>query len=216
MSRIFSVVCTLLLVAAFTPSTTRADTVFITSGTLTVTGPQGGPNFILFGNNFFAVGGGERGASGPQITCSACTSGSFVTVFGNFVGSSLGGGAIIFNGVDHSGGFAGAFSLTGPPLEIPFSLSNISVTSPFVFSGRLISCPQDCFVGPQVFSVDLIGGGAATIDLLFSGLTSNGKAIFTFQKVTYNFEVPEPASLLLLGGGLALLGAMLRRRTRRK
>lgn len=216
MSRIFSAVCTLLLLAAFTPSTTRADTVFITSGTLTVTGFQGGLRFTLFGNNFFASGGGERGASGPQIACTVCTSGSFVTVFGNFLGSSLGGGTIIFNGVDHSGGFAGAFMLTGPPIEIPFSLSNISVTSPFVFSGRLISCPQDCFLGPQVFSVDMIGGGTATIDLLFSGLTPNGNAIFTFQKVTYNFEVPEPASLLLLGGGLALLGAIFRRRIRRK
>jgi hypothetical protein len=216
MSRIFCAVCTLLLVAAFTPSTTRADTVLITRGTLSVTGPLGGPSFALFGNNFFASGGGERGASAPQITCSVCTSGSFVSVFGNFIGSSLGGGTIIFNGVDHSGGFAGAFMLTGPPIEIPFSLSNISVVSPFTFSGRLISCPRDCFVGPQVFSVDMIGGGTATIDLLFSGLTSNGKAIFTFQKVTYNFEVPEPTSILLLGAGLAVLGAKFRRRTRRE
>lgn len=211
MSRIFSAVCTLLLVAAFTPSTTRADPVFITSGTLTVTGPQGGPEFTLFGNNFLASGGGERGASSPQITCSFCTSGSFVSVFGNFVGSSLGGGTLIFNGVNHSGGFAGAFMLTGPLIEIPFSLSSISVTSPFVFSGRLLSCPQDCFLGPVVFSVDMIGGGTATIDLLFSGLTSNGKAIFTFQKVTYNFEVPEPASILLLGIGVVIFGAKFRR-----
>ena len=214
MSR-FYLLATLLLLVAFAPSTANADPVVITSGTLTVTGFVGGPRFNLSGDNFFASGGGERGASNPQVGCTPCTSGSFVSVGGNFSGSSLGGGTLIVNGVDHSGGFAGAFTLTGPPILVPFSLSNMTITGPFSFSGTLISCPQDCFLGPQVFSVSLIGAGTASIDLLFSGLTANGTPIFSFEKVTYNFEVPEPASILLLGGGLVALGARFRRRSAR-
>lgn len=215
MAKVFSAVCTLLLILVFTPSTTYADTFFITSGTLTVTGPVGGPVFTLSGNNFFVSGsGGGKGGSAPQVGCLPCLSGAFITVGGIFDGSGLGGGTAIFDGVNYGGGFGGSFQLTGPPIEVPFALSNLTITSPFNFSGHLIVCPQTCFLGPTVFSTDLIGGGTATIDLLFSGMF-NGRPVFTFQKVTYNFEIPEPASLLLLVGGLAALGARLRHRSRR-
>lgn len=214
MSRFFALF-TLFVIVSFAPATANADPLIITSGTLTVEGFFGGPDFTFFGNNFFASGGGERGASGPQVGCTPCTSGSLVSVGGIFAGSSLGGGTLIVDGVDHSGGFGGVFTLTGPPILVPFSLSNMTITGPFVFSGTLNSCPQDCFIGPVVFSVSLIGSGTASIDLTFSGLTGNGTPIFTFQKVTYNFEVPEPTSILLLGGGLAALYAGTKRRRRR-
>jgi PEP-CTERM motif-containing protein len=214
MSRNLFALTTLLLVTALSPSTARADPIFITSGTLTVTGAFGGPHFTLSGDNFFASGGGEKGASSPQTSCFVCTTGSFITVNGVFLGSSLGGGLSIINGVERSGGFAGSFILTGPPVEIPFSLSNLTITSPFVFSGTLIGCPQDCALGPTIFSVTLIGGGTASVDLIFSGLF-NGKPGFAFSKVTYNFEVPEPTAILLLGGGLLALGAKVRKTMRR-
>ena len=212
-SRIVSVAGTLLLILVFTPSTSRADPIFITSGTLTVTGTVGGPRFSLSGDNFFASGGGERGASNPQTACRPCLSGQFITVTSNFIGSSLEGGFSIINGVERSGGFAGAFMFTGPPIEIPFSLSNLTLTSPFNFSGSLIGCPQSCVVGPTIFSVTLTGSGIATIDLSFSGLIG-GVPSFTFQRVTFNFDVPEPISLILLSGGLAALAAKLKANNR--
>ncbi len=213
MSKLFSALCTLLLVVVFTPSTAHADTFLITSGTLTVTGTGGGPRFVLFGDNFFASGGGERGASSLQVLCQVCRSGSLINVNAIFAGSSLEGGISIINGVERSGGFAGVFMLTGPPIEVPFSLSHLTITSPFTFSGTLIGCPGSCVIGPSVFSVNLIGSGTATIDLIFSGLFG-GLPGFTFEKVTYNFDVPEPASILLLGGALAALSARLRYRRR--
>ena len=45
MGKIFSGLCTLLLFAAFTPSTTHADPVVITNGFVTITGISGGPAY---------------------------------------------------------------------------------------------------------------------------------------------------------------------------
>jgi hypothetical protein len=200
MSKILSALFMLLLIVAFTPSTTHADPIVITSGTLTVTGLVGGPRYTLSGNNFSASGGGDRGALGLQAQA-VFTTGSVVNVGANFVGSSL----------EPHGGF---FIFTGPPITVPFSLATLTITSPFEFSGTLLTCPGSCFLGPVISRVDLVGSGTATFTALFSGLTANGTPIYTFGSITYNFEVPEPASVLLLGGGLAALGAALRRRCR--
>lgn len=201
MARIFSALCTLLLIVVLTPSTTQADPVFITSGSLTVTGPIGGPSYSISGNNFSAGGSGERGGLVLQSGFFISSPGSVINVFAFFGGSSLGG--------NHGGGF----TFTGPPITVPFSLTNLTLTSPFEFSGTLLTCPQSCFFGPVVSRVDLVGGGTATIELI-AGSTPNGSRVFTFRSITYNFEVPEPASILLLGGGLAALGARLRHRNR--
>jgi hypothetical protein len=61
----------------------------------------------------------------------------------------------------------------------------------------------------------LTGSGTARFNLLFTGLNRDGVPTFTFQNITYHFAVPEPTSILLLGGGLAALSAGLRRRYRR-
>ena len=71
----------------------------------------------------------------------------------------------------------------------------------------------DC--GPVVPTFSLTGSGTARFNLVFNGLNSEGVPIFTFQNITYQFEVPEPMSIFLLGGGLAALGAGLSRRCRR-
>ncbi|MFN2407781.1 MAG: PEP-CTERM sorting domain-containing protein [Pyrinomonadaceae bacterium] len=67
-----------------------------------------------------------------------------------------------------------------------------------------------------MFSVSgLTGAGTATIDLTFL-TTIQGVPIDHFRSITYNFEVPEPASVLLLGGGLIGFAAKLRQNMRVK
>ena len=61
----------------------------------------------------------------------------------------------------------------------------------------------------------LVGSGTATFELI-TGLTPKDTRVFTFRTITYNFEVPEPTSILLLGGGLAALAATLRHRNRQQ
>ncbi len=201
MCKVFSALYTLILIIAFTSSTTHADPIIVTGGTLTVEGLVGGPRYSLSGNNFSAGGGGDRGAVGLQTGCAFCPVGSVISVNAVFAGSSLGD--------NH----AGTFIFTGPPITLPFSLTNLTLTSPFQFTGNLITCLQSCVTGPTISNVSLVGSGTATFELI-PGVTPSGVSGFTFRTITYNFEVPEPASILLLGGGLAALGAELRRRYR--
>ena len=202
MFRISSALCTLLLFVAFAPSTTHADPVLITSGSLTVTGLSGGPSYTLKADNFSSGGtSGEKGAVALQNLCFPCAVGQVVNASATFAGSGL--------GANH----AGIFMFTGPPITIPFSLTDLTLTSPFQFSGTLITCQDNCFNTPTISNFSLVGSGTATFELI-SGLSSNGTRVFTFRSITYNFEVPEPTSILLLGGGLVVLAAILRRRYR--
>ena len=104
----------------------------------------------------------------------------------------------------------GARSLSGPTLIVPNIPSNVTLTSPFSLTGHLLFCPGDCGFQPPTFSVDVIGSGIATINLQFLFLR-NGNPVLIFQSVTYDFQTPEPMSIVLLGSGLLGLAAKLRR-----
>lgn len=201
MSRIFTVLWTLLLIVVFTPSATRADPIVITGGSLTLLQFPSVPVYSLSGNNFSAVGIAPPGLVPARGLCSPCASGTVINLSGAFAGFNLDGTQNL------------AFSFVGQSITVPFSLTNLSITSPFEFSGTLTGCVMaDC--GPVVPTFSLVGIGTARFNLLFNGLNSDGVPIFTFQSITYSFEVPEPTSILLLAGGLAALGNGLRRKCR--
>lgn len=197
MLKILCVFAILLFVIALTPATANADPIVITSGTITITGFFDGPEFNITGENFSFVGGSSQGSSVPQH-CLPCTSGSSINVNGFFAGTSLGQGTI------------GQLTLSGPTLIVPNSTQDITLTSPFDFSGHLEFCPSDCMFQPPIFSVDLVGSGTALLHLHFIGMLG-GQPTFQFESVTYDFQTPEPMSILLLGGGLLGLAAKLRR-----
>ena len=213
MSKILCLFATLLMIAALTPATASADPIVITGGTLSVTGLTGGPSYSFTGLNFSASGGGEQGSSQPQVSCFPCVSGAAIGVGGFFAGSSILGGATL-NGTFYPI-VGGAFTLSGPTIIVPNSTSNLTLTSPFAFSGNMRLCPSDCGFDPPFFTVDLVGSGTATLNLQVLFLP-NGNPIFQFESVTYDFQTPEPMSILLLGGGLLGLAVKLRRpRSRR-
>ncbi|HKG47556.1 MAG TPA: PEP-CTERM sorting domain-containing protein [Pyrinomonadaceae bacterium] len=215
MSRIFGGLCTLFLIVLFTPALTRADPIVVTGGNVMVAGIGGGPTFTLTGNNFSATSlGGDFGNFASQ-KCSPCLAGTLLGVGGSFLGSQVGGGGTAnINGTLFTNvGWSGQMSLSGGTIIVPFALDDVTITVPATFTATLSGCSGSCLVNPTIFTVELVGSGTAILELNFSGLDQFGTPIFVFQKFTLQFEeVPEPASIMLLGGGLALLTAKLRRR----
>ena len=208
MSKFFTGLCTLLLIVVFTPSTTIADPVVVTSGFVFVSGMHG-PLYVLVGNNFAVTGGaGDHGATGPGL-CAPCVSGAVIPLNSTYVGRSLGMGTAIVDGSFFPDViFRGEFNLTGDPFVLPDSTSPVTLTATFSFSGLLVGCPRgdpDCRT--PMFSTQLTGSGLAIIDLNVT-FDFQGRPLFEFVSVNYTFNqnIPEPASLLLLVSGLAALG----------
>jgi hypothetical protein len=219
MSKILIGLCTLLLFATFTPATARADTIVVTSGSLTVPGFFQGPNYSFAGQNFSATAGsGDPGFTAPS-SCFPCGGGN-LNVNSFFAGTSLGQGTVTINGTTFNDLFiAGTFQFIAGSVMIPPPVAAITVTVPFTFSGVMNGCTVShalCTASNIVFTTQVSGSGLAFVELNF--FQSGTFSFYQFKNVTYVFTdpVPEPMSLLLLGGGLAALaGARLKRRMKR-
>jgi hypothetical protein len=73
---------------------------------------------------------------------------------------------------------------------------------PFTFEGRLAAYSSPDLTGTPVFDLRLIGSGTAELSMA----VENGR--YSFSSLDYTFRadpVPEPATLLLLGTGAALI-----------
>jgi hypothetical protein len=217
MSKLVIGLCAFVLLD-ITPSV-QADPIVITSGSLTVTGPSGSPTYSISGNNFSVTSVG--GDSGNTPNCLPCLPGQLAPVSSFLVGSSLGHGPATINGVSFAELFySGTFSL-GAAVLLPTGVTtDITLTTPFTFSGNIRGCdgsPQVC--GNEVFSTtQLTGQGIATVQFTFGVHGQTGQPLFFFRTITYEFqaaEVPEPMTIVLLTTGLIGLGASRRRRKSR-
>lgn len=196
----------------------RADIITITDGTLTNNAGQIVPRFTFVGQNFNVSGQGGGGGA-HQVACGLCPTGSTATITASYSGSALGRGPATVNGIAYSNLYyngviqlnnSGIVGLRDPATGF------ITITSPFTLSGNMNGYLQNPEIsGPQtpIFSSLLNGQGIATIQL-FSQII-NGRNFLSVFSETYSFQadpVPEPATLLLLGTGVAGLLAKKRRR----
>jgi hypothetical protein len=194
----------------------RADAFVITSGTIVREGLiQGVATYNYAGSGLSVTGRFGEAYLGPS--CQGCRSGSIVGFSGQIYG---GGGTVIINGESYRVAFGGTLTFSSPAFVlpvVPLNDSQITVTVPFTMTGTLFGCTVGLLICEEEdipFRATLTGQGFAT------GLfiqTNPDVREFYLTNVTFNFQpaaVPEPATLLLLGTGLAGVAARVRKRCR--
>ena len=206
----------LVVFALVSPSKVHADPIAITGGSYTLSSPfRTIPRYISFssdlqGTNFRAHASEGDGLS--QLLGSncplPCTVGSTFSINGTRrIGRESPTSVLEVDGQRRFGflGGVGTQFDTGS-VTIPLDAgAELTLSTSFSMSGAIIFEEYDLqgrrFTG-FTFSSDIVGSGIADISLFFSQITRQ----YEVSTVRYTFQpepVPEPATLLLLGTGLA-------------
>ena len=217
-----SVVCLGLVLAPFGVIPANADPVRITSGTFTATSTHS--EFTFLGDGLRLSGAADGPTTSTLLTCTPCeTSPATALSFtGDLAGADLRGGEPgQFNGISYDHTFlAGSLYFSGQSFSTSMlSADNLTFASPFSMTASIQNYASGATSTsePPLFTASLFGRGIATAR--FSMVAVPGQpSLFTISSVSYRFQsepaavTPEPASLLLLGTGLA--GVVMRRRRR--
>lgn len=196
---------TAVLIVGLASAPARADTIEITSGTLDFNRVFGrlqieGPRGFVFDSTI----------DGSPLFGSIVRPGDTVRLTGHL-------------------GFPGQFSIDGQTFQIhpitgllsaggdvsasvvvpPFSSEPVSVFAPFTFTARIAGIDE------PPFPLNLVGQGTVEVTFLLNTLVMP-IPVWETQRAVFRFEssdvapIPEPATLILVGSGIA--GCLMRRR----
>lgn len=203
-----------LLIAAHA----SADPIRITGGFATATGLSSGGEISLQGTRGFSLTGtlttGE-GRIDPFNQCFPCLPGQEISV-GAFQGGASFPGTARFEGqtyTDISGVDSTEsvfFELVGFTVIPPFTNASTTITAPFTISRGGFNFFLDSVTVP------IIGQGIATVLLRPQPVPFGAPPEWIVGSVRYDFNdatpVPEPGTILMVAGGLAVIVRSARRR----
>ena len=206
----------------FGPPSARAEPITISSGTITGHVLLSAAQFDIQGSGFSFTGVVE-GFLGNAASCTPCLS-PVADLGAQLDQFSTGAGTGLIEGVTYPLVYVGFSSGTfTTPTATLTELGSTLVEVPFTFSGVMNGYVEDPLIRPSdalpIFTVNLDGSGRASAGF-FGLLDDNGARVYTVSPPLIRYEftrtepVPEPGTLLLVGGTLAGL-TLARARSRR-
>jgi len=214
---------TVFLVGLTVAPVARADPIFITGGQIVVGPGLNGPGTIgLIGTRDFSVTGQLSGAGRVDAReCFPCEPGTAISLGTVWTGFDLLATVAALEGTLYTqvGGANSPNQLlvqtAGATVAPAFGTSNqVTLTAPFSFEGLFTHAPD--VTGPTATET-LFGSGLATLSLVRLPGDGTVPDLWQYGSVRFDFAstaapVPEPASLVLLGSGLALIARKTLRR----